>query len=122
MFEKAVRMKLRFPFRGQCSVEDLWDLSVRDLDNLYKGLNRQAKASQEESLLDERSQEDEVLTLQIGIVKHVVAVKLQEQQAHENAALNAARKQKLLAILEEKQDAALREMDAEKLQELINSL
>lgn len=119
IFEKAVRLKLRFQHRGLLSVEDLWDLCVEDLDSIYKRLNAEAKTQQEESLLDTRSKKDEILDLQIGIVKHVVAVKLQEQEERENEVVRLARKQKLLTILEEKQDADLLDLSADELKEMI---
>ena len=78
MFENATRTKMRFPFKGMISVEDLWDLSVKDLDTIFKTLNAQVKKSQEESLLVTKTEEDEVLSTQIEIVKYIVAVKLAE--------------------------------------------
>ena len=90
MFEKATRLKLRFPFRGQIGVEDLWDFGVRQLDEIYKALNGQLKAQEGESLLDEKSDANEVLELQIDIVKHIVAVKLAEAKERENEAARAA--------------------------------
>ena len=39
MFEIAARNKFRFPFKGMISTEDLWDLSVENLDNVFKTLN-----------------------------------------------------------------------------------
>lgn len=122
MFEKATRLKLRFPFRGQCSTEDLWDLGVRQLDEIYKALNGQLKAQQGDSLLDEKSDANETLELQINIVKHIVSVKLAEAEARENAAVRAAKKQKLLAKIEAKQDAALDDMSIEELQGLAAEL
>ena len=43
MFEVATREKMRFPFKGMISVEDLWDLSVQNLDKVFKTLNSQRK-------------------------------------------------------------------------------
>ena len=55
MFETAVRTKMRFPFKGVVSVEDLWDLSVENLDTVYKTLNSELKKATEESLLNTKT-------------------------------------------------------------------
>ena len=94
MFEVATREKMRFPFKGMISVEDLWDLSVQNLDKVFKALNYQRKEAQEESLLNVKSSEDEVLDTQIAIVKYIVGVKLEEQAARVKAAENKEKKQK----------------------------
>ena len=60
IFEVAVRSKMRFPFRGLVSVEDLWDLTVEDLDTIFKTLNSQIKQVKEESLLSNRTKEDKI--------------------------------------------------------------
>lgn len=122
MFEKAVRMKLRFNYKGLCSVEDLWDLPVTALDSIYKELNKKAKTEKEESLLDKRTKADDLLDLQIGIVKHIVKTKLKEQEDRENAAMKREKKQKLLNIMAEKQDKALYDMPLEDLEKMVNDL
>ena len=122
MFEKAARWKLRFSYKGQSSTEDLWDLSVRDLDTIYKGLNAKLKAHAEESLLGEKSWSDTTLELKINIVKHIVSVKLAEQKEQENMQLKAAYKQKLLGIKAEKQDAELRDLPVKDIDKLLNDL
>jgi len=122
MFEKAARGKLRFNYRGFCSVEDLWDLSLEALDAIYKTLNAKNKAQNEDSLLEIKKGECDVLSLQIAIVKHIVMVRLQEQKNREDLAAKAARKQQLLAIMAEKQDADLRNLSMDDLVKLVNEL
>lgn len=122
MFEKASRLKLRFNYKGLCTAEDLWDLPLRSLDSIFKELNAQLRTQKEESLLEKRSQADELLDLAISIVKHVVEVRLQEQKEREAAGEKAAHKQKLLGIIADKQDTELREMPLDELKKLVEDL
>ena len=122
IFEAAVRNKFRFPYKGTISTEDLWDLSVQQLDDIFKTLKSQEKKAQEESLLEVRTPEDEVLMAKIEIVKHIVAVKLDEAKQAERAKENRDQKQKILGILAEKQDADLRNKTPEELQAMLNQL
>ena len=59
IFEVATRRKYRFPYKGNISVEDIWDLPVTALDSIFKALNVKAKQAQEESLLKSKTKEDE---------------------------------------------------------------
>ena len=122
MFEVATRTKMRFPFKGMISVEDLWDLSVQNLDKVFKTLNSQRKEAQEESLLNVRSSEDEVLDTQIEIVKYIVNVKLEEQAARVKTAENKEKKQKIMALMAKKDDEAMENMSKEELQKLLDEL
>lgn len=122
MFETAVRSKMRFPYKGQISAEDLWDLNVNALDDVFKSLNAKVKASQEESLLQTRSKESEELAIQIEIVKYIVSVKLAEAQAREEAKENAAKRQHILSILADKQEDALRGKSVEELRRMLESM
>ena len=122
MFEVATRTKMRFPFKGMISVEDLWDLSVQNLDKVFKTLNSQRKEAQEESLLNVKSSEDEVLDTQIEIVKYIVGVKLEEQVARVKAAENKEKKQKIMALMAKKDDEAMENMSKEDLQKLLDEL
>lgn len=122
IFEYAVRNKVRFSFKGSISVEDLWDLSLKDLDSIYKTLNKQAKQSEEESLLNEKTQGDELLDIQIAIVKHIVSVKLTEKEAKEKASAKKTQKQKIMSIIADKQDEALKNSSVEDLQKMLDEL
>lgn len=122
MFEQAVRGKYRWSYKGSLSVEDLWDLSLRQLDEIFKALSREVRAASEESLLDTESAEDKVLRDKIAIVRYIVGVKLAEREAARSAAANKEQKEKLLGILSEKQDAQLRDLSPEELQQMIANL
>ena len=122
MFEKATRMKLRFAHKGLCSVEDLWDLSLKDLDAIFKRLNAQSKVQSEESLLDTKTVEDEELDLKIKVVRHVFGIKMQEKKDRENAAERKAKKEKLMAIIAKKQDEHLESLDLDALTKMVNDL
>ena len=122
MFITATRNKFRFPFRGQISVEDLWDLSVENLDSVYKTLNSQVKKAKEESLLNTKSKEDEIIEMQIEIVKYIVSVKQDEAAKKVAAKEKKARKQRILEVLAAKEDADLQNKSPEELQAMLSEL
>ena len=122
MFEIASRTKMRFPFKGMVSVEDLWDLSVRDLDSVFKTLNAQAKKVQEESLLATKTKEDETLAIQIEIVKHIVKTKLDEAEAAKQSKELKDKKQKIMEMIAAKQDESLKNASVEELQAMLANL
>lgn len=122
IFEYASRNKVRFPFKGMISVEDLWDLSLTNLDSIYKTLNKQVKQAGEDSLLNTKASVDTELEVQIAIIKHIVAVKLSEQEAREKAAAKKAQKQKIMSIIAAKQDEALQNSSIDDLQKMLDEL
>lgn len=122
IFEYAVRNKVRFPFKGMISVEDLWDLSLTNLDSIYKILNKQVKQSEEESLLTTKNSVDTELEVQIEIIKHIVSVKLKEQEAREKAVAKNAQKQKIMSIIATKEDEALQNSSVEDLRKMLDEL
>ena len=119
MFELATRYKFRFPFKGMISVEDLWDLSVENLDTVFKCINAEMKKTKEESLLSTKSKDDEVLEMKIKIVKYIVEVKQKEKEEREKMFLNKERNHKIMAIIAAKQDEELQKMSVEELQKLL---
>lgn len=108
LFIMATRQKFRFPFKGQVSVEDLWDMNVRDLDTVFKALNAQAKQADEESLLTTKTKEDSILEAKIAIVKYIVSEKLAEVEAKRLRAEQNEKKNRIAEILADKQDEELR--------------
>ncbi len=122
IFEYASRNKVRFPFKGMISVEDLWDLSLTNLDSIYKTLNKQVKQSEEESLLSTKASVDTELEVQIAIVKHIVSVKLAEKEASEKAHAKREQKQKIMSIIATKENEALQNSSIDDLKKMLDEL
>ena len=118
LFEVATRKQYRFPYKGNASVEDLWHLPLKELDAVFKILNAEAKKTEEESLLNTKSAEDEAVLDKIEIVKHIGRVKLEEKEARKNSEL----KQRLLGIKAKRADEALEKMTDEELNKAIAEL
>jgi len=122
IFEVAIREKFRFQFKGLISVEDLFDLNVKELDSVFKTLNSQLKQVKEESLLDTKTQQDQELDMKIEIVKYIVKVKLDEENVRLQVKEQKAKKQKIMEILSTKQDESLKNMSQAELQKMLDEL
>lgn len=122
LFEMATRSKLRFPStKGELSVEDLWDLSDKDLDVVYKNLKDQEVKSSEESLLDDANV-DPKLTAAIGIVRYIFTTKRKEKLAEKERINKKRTQKKYIDALSKKQDEAIEKMSEAELRAMIDSL
>ena len=121
LFKVASKKKYRFNYKGVISVEDLWDLSVEELDSIYKKLKAQQKNNNEESLLQSVTKEDKELANKIDIIKTIVVDKLAAKERAFKAAEKKAQNQRILEILADKKDAALKEKSIEELQAMISA-
>jgi hypothetical protein len=122
LFEVATRSRYRFSFKGQQSVEDLWALSVEELDIIFKELNSQIKQVQEESLLKVKTAANKELDDKIAIVKYIVSVKIEEAEARQNARAKREQKQQLLQLLQEKENEALKGMSIDEIKKQLAEL
>lgn len=122
IFEYAVENKLRFPYKGSVSVEDLYDLTTTELDSIYKILKCEAKKADEESLLETKSNDDIALSVKIEIIKHIVVKKLAYIEARKKAAENKEQKNKILSIIAQKQDESLHGKSIEELKQMLENL
>ena len=122
LFEVATRENYLFPFKGMINVIDLWNLSLTNLDSVFKTLNAEVKKSEEESLLNAKTKEDEELKNKIEIIKYIVAKKLAEKEARENEKKNKEKRQRILEIKAKRQDEALENMSDEDLDKLLADL
>ena len=126
LFEAASRQKLRFDSKvGQLSVEDLWDLPLTsatkaNLDQIAVDLNRQLKGT-EESFVS-TGKKNTVLELKFEIVKHIIGVRVAENQAKVDLRERAARKEQIETLIEEKKSEGLKALSLDELEALAKTL
>lgn len=122
MFEKAARNKLRFPFKGLCTVEDLWDMSLEQLSTLHSYLVDQAKQFDGSSLLATKTLAAKVTDEQIEIVKHVFTTLQAEKEERKTRAERLLQKKKIDGLIAEKKEDSLKAMTIEELEQLKEKL
>lgn len=129
IFEYATRNKLRFATaRGELTTEQLWDVPLRSSD----GFNLNAVAKVASKAWKDLSEESFVETAKtpehtrretaLEVVKYVIEAKLADEAAAKKRSENRAEKEKLLAILAEKQDGKLSALSEKELQRRIAAL
>lgn len=108
IFEQASKQKLRFASsRGQITTEDLWDLSLEDLDTIAKTLNKQVKESSEESFIKKQTTADRKATLKLEVVVSIINTKLEEQEKRKSAAERKEKRDKIIELIANKEKDAL---------------
>ena len=125
LFEIASRKKYRFSYKGWISSEDLWDLSLEELNTSYKWLlSLKNKFSSEESLISKETDSEEYKDIlnKLDIVKHVFDVKKQEIEDAKRKAENAEKKKKILEIIAKKQSDSLMNSSEEDLVKMLDEL
>ena len=129
IFEKATREKFRYPsVKGLLTTEQLWELPLTarsgfSLDDVAKAVNAELKTVDTESFVaTEPNPAKATVETKLAVVKHVIAVRLAEDQAAKAAAAKKLEKEKLLTVLGRKQDAVLEELAEAELLARINNL
>ena len=122
IFKYAAKNALRFPYKGMASVEDLFDLGLNELDNIYKTLKKQQKNDAGESLIEDKTPQDTQLEIKLAIVKEIFDDKKASIDKAKKTAEKKAQAQKILYIMNRKQDEALQNMSMEELQAQLDGL
>lgn len=98
IFERASRLALRFSTsKGEITTEDLWKLSLENLDAMARKIRKEINETSEESLLTSKVQKTSKLQLAYDIIAHIVKVRLEEKDRKEK---RQAQQQKLELLQE----------------------
>jgi len=123
LFELAARGKYRFQSNvGTVHVEDLYDLSLENLNNVYQRLESQLTETNKKSLLSATTKADEELSNKVEIVKYIFDIKQAERLARLNEKERAEKKQYLLSVLADKEKQETQSLSPEELKKMIADL
>lgn len=124
IFEKASRVKLRFEGgKGAYSVEDLWDLSLTDLDNLAKRVNSVLKNEGEESFIPTKSSKPVTNNgLRLDILKHIINIRVQEQEDRKTRSERLAQLAELKDLAATKRNQELANQPIDEIEKKIKEL
>ena len=122
IYKYAAEHKLRFPFKGSIATEDLFDLSLENLDVVFKALNKRVSVAGEASLLasEAMTPEQEALDVSLRIVRDVFAQKQAEIEARKKAAARKIERQRIAGIITQKENEALQNLSIEELKAMLN--
>lgn len=119
-FKLASQQKLRFQTsRGLLSTEQLWDLSLEDLDALAISLEVEHKQSAKKSFLAKTSVKDKTAKLRFDVVIDVLNTKVAEQDAASEAMEIKEHNKKIISLIAEKQDESLKGKSIKQLEAML---
>lgn len=119
-FKLSSQQKLRFQTnKGLLSTEQLWDLSLTDLDTLAVSLETDYKESGKKSFLVKTSQKDKASKLKFDIVLDILNTKVEEQQAAAEAKEIKDHNKKILELIADKKDESLKGKTVKQLEAML---
>lgn len=107
-YKRVIRKKARFATeKGELSVEQLWDLTIPQLDKLAVSLQEKYENSNPKSFIVKKTTKDKDLKDQLDVVLDILETKVDEAELAKEKAERKERNQKIYKLIEEKKDKAL---------------
>ena len=122
MYKEALQKKLRFKTnKGMISTEDLFDLSLHNLDTLALMLDKKISEAPKKSFIEELPAEENDDELRFSIVKDVINIKLKARKDNIDKAQINARNKRIAELIAKKEDEALENKSIEELRAMIQN-
>ena len=122
MYKEALQKKLRFKTnKGMITTEDLFDLSLQNLNTLAIMLDKKISEAPKKSFIEELPVEENDDELRFSIVKDVINVKLKARKDNINKAQIDARNKRIAELIAKKEDEALENKSIEELRAMIQN-
>jgi len=122
MFQKASRLKLRFPLNGNCTTEDLWDFSKETLAELEVNLQTNLEKQTKTNRFAKKNNKIAIEEIKLAIVSYIIDTKVIEEEESVNASAKKAKRDEILSLIVEKQKEEMKGKSIEDLQKELESL
>lgn len=120
MYKEALQKKLRFKTnKGIITVEDLFDLSLQNLNTLAIMLDKKVSEAPKKSFIEELPTEENDDELRFNIVKDVINTKLKARKDNIDKAQVAAHNKRIAELIAKKEDEILENKSIEELRAMI---
>lgn len=122
MYKEALQKKLRFKTnKGMITTEDLFDLSLQNLDTLAIMLDKKISEAPKKSFIEELPAKENDDELRLNIVKDVINIKLKARKDNIDKAQADAQKKRILEIIAKRKDEELEKKSTEELRAMIQN-
>lgn len=122
MYKEALQKKLRFKTnKGMVTTEDLFDLSLQNLNTLAIMLDKKISEAPKKSFIEELPAEENDDELRFSIVKDVINIKLKARKDNIDKAQADAQKKRILEILAKRNDEELEKKSTEELRAMLQN-
>lgn len=120
MYKEALQKKLRFKTnKGMITTEDLFDLSLQNLDTLAIMLDKKISEDPKKSFIEDLPAEENDDELRFNIVKDVINIKLKARKDNIDRAQMDARNKRIAELIAKKEDEVLENKSIEELRAMI---
>ena len=120
IFEQASRLGLTVQSEmGVLNVTNLWGLALTKLDKIAVDLRRQLREQEEGSFIQVKAADSDHTELKFRIVKHIIDVRLAENEAKVQAKAKADQRKLIAEIIARKEGEALEGKNLEELRAML---
>jgi len=118
-FKVATREGFRYQTaKGSLTTEQLWSLSLTELNDLAVSLDKQYEESGKKSFLVKRSVKDKTTKFKFDIVLDILNT-LQEEEERKQKAEDKLHNEKILALIQDKKEESLKNKSEKELEKML---
>jgi hypothetical protein len=119
-FKVATREGFRYQTaKGSLTTEQLWSLSLTELNDLAVSLDKQYEESGKKSFLVKRSVKDKTTKFKFDIVLDILNTLQEEEEERKQKAEDKLHNEKILALIQDKKEESLKNKSEKELEKML---